>query len=143
MIYFTKKIDYGLELMVELAQHFPGRPLSLKKIARQRKLSLKFIEQVASTLRKRGLIGAKEGRVGGYFLTKSPGKISLWQIIKTLEGEARLCDDCLRNDACYPKGIWHEFERIFIEKSKKLTLKEIYLKKGGEKNDKYAPAKTI
>jgi len=131
MIYFTKKTDYGLELMIELARHSSGRPLSLKKIARQRNLSLKFIEQIAAALRKRGLIGAKEGRVGGYFLTKSPEKISLWQIIKTLEGDARACDDCLRNDACYPKGIWREFERIFIEKSRKLTLKEIYLRERG------------
>jgi Rrf2 family protein len=143
MIYFTKKIDYGLELMIELAQHFPGRPLSLKKIAHERRLSLKFIEQIAAVLRKRGLIGAREGRVGGYFLTKSPGKISLWQIIKALDGDVLPCDDCLKSD-CYPKGIWREFERIFIEKSKKLTLKEIcLLKKGGEKNDEYASTKTI
>jgi len=133
MFYLTKKADYGLELMMELARRFSNKPLSLRELAEEKQLPLKFLEQVAGILKKSGLVKAKEGRGGGYFLAKPAGKISLGEIIKATEGKWLNCDDCQRADVCSPKNLWRNLEKAIWQTLRKMTLEEIYVTKGGEK----------
>jgi len=133
MFFLTKKADYGLELMMELARRFSGKPLSLREVAKEKQLPLKFLEQVAGILKKKGLIKAKEGRAGGYFLAKPAGKISLEEIIKAMEGKWLNCSDCQRADICSPKDLWHNLEKAIWQKLRNITLEEINPRKGGEK----------
>ncbi len=74
MFGLTKKADYGVELMIALAKNFGQGPLSLRQIAKDKKLPHKFLEQVVTPLREANLIDAKEGRGGGYYLKKNPKK---------------------------------------------------------------------
>lgn len=67
MFGLTKKTDYGLELMIALAKNYGLGPLALRQIAKEKKL-LKYLEQVVIPLHEAGLVGAKEGKGGGYFL---------------------------------------------------------------------------
>lgn len=110
MFGLTKKADYGLELMVVLARHFKKGPLSLRQVAKEKKLPFKYLEQVAIPLREAGLIRAKEGRGGGYFLKKSPQEISVAEIVEILEGPVELgyCLGCPKAAICGQKNIWTE-----------------------------------
>jgi len=118
MFGLSKKADYGLELMLALARnysHGPStslrvKPLSLKKIAKEKKLPYKFLGQLASELRFGGLIEAKEGKSGGYFLTKPPKKISVAEVIEVLEGPVEFghCFGCPKAKLCGQKDIWAE-----------------------------------
>ena len=70
MFELSKKTDYGLELMIALAKNYGQGPLSLRQIAKKKKLPFKYLEQVVVPLRESGLIEAKKGKSGGYFLKK-------------------------------------------------------------------------
>jgi len=110
MFGLSKKTDYGMELMIALAKNYRQGLLSLRQIAKQKKLPFKYLEQVVIPLRESGLIKAKEGKGGGYFLKKSPKKISVAEIVEALEGpvEVGACFGCPKATICGQKDVWAE-----------------------------------
>ncbi|MFH1840628.1 MAG: Rrf2 family transcriptional regulator [Candidatus Shapirobacteria bacterium] len=125
MLSFTKKVDYGLELMLALARS-DGQPLSLRQVSRQSRLPYAFLTQVAVELRRAGLIEAKEGATGGYFLACPPEKINLAEIVAALNGDsAENCEVCEREGICRPRQIWAEIEDELAQKFKNRTLKDL------------------
>jgi len=110
MFGLTKKADYGLELMIVLAKNYRQGPLSLRQIAKKKKLPFKYLEQVVVPLRESSLIEAKEGKGGGYFLKKSPKKVSVAKVVEVLEGPVELgaCFGCPKATICGQKDIWTE-----------------------------------
>lgn len=110
MFDISKKTDYGLELMIALAKNYGRGPTSLRRIAKEKKLPFKFLEQVATPLREAGLIDAKEGRSGGYFLQKPPEEISVSRVVEILEGpvEVGACFSCPKAMVCGQKDVWVE-----------------------------------
>jgi len=110
MFGLNKKTDYGMELMIALAKNYRQGLLSLRQIAKQKKLPFKYLEQVVIPLRESGLVEAKEGKGGGYFLKKSPKKISVAEIVEVLEGpvEVGACFGCPKVAVCGQKDVWAE-----------------------------------
>lgn len=88
MFHLTRKIDYGLVLLLGLAEAEKGKenPLSLRTLASKRYLSFLFLQKIALDLRKSGIIEAKRGKIGGYYLAKTPSEITLKEIFEALEG---------------------------------------------------------
>lgn len=110
MFGLSKKTDYGMELMIALAKNYRQGRLSLRQVAKEKKLPFKYLEQVVIPLRESGLIEAKEGKGGGYFLKKSPKKISVAEIVEILEGpvEVGACFGCPKATICGQKDVWAE-----------------------------------
>ena len=127
MFDLTKKTDYGIELMVALAKGYKKGPISLRRIAQGHRLPLKFLEQVAGFLREGKLVDAKEGKSGGYFLKKSPSKISIAKIVNILEGPMEIgdCFACPKARRCGQKNVWHEVGKSVKKTIGKKTLKDL------------------
>jgi len=113
----SKKMDYGLFLMIELAKleqsSTHGSPFSLRNIANQNHMSFFFLQKVAFNLRQAGLIEASRGKNGGYILKKDPDFITLKEILEALEGPVAImhCLDhspntlsCIRENQCSMRG---------------------------------------
>jgi Rrf2 family cysteine metabolism transcriptional repressor len=96
--------------MIALAKNFGKGPLSLRQIAKEKKLPFKYLEQVAIPLRESGLIEAKEGKGGGYFLKRKYQEISIAEVVGVLEGpvEEGYCSGCPKVAACGQKDVWAE-----------------------------------
>lgn len=56
----STKGRYGLRALVDLAGHDNGEPIALASIAQRQKLSLNYLEQVFSVLRKAGIVKKPE-----------------------------------------------------------------------------------
>jgi Rrf2 family protein len=97
----TKKADYGLFLLTVLAKKQLERK-SIQAIADENGLSFSFLQKIARILQKGGLIAAERGKYGGYKLTKTPEKISLKEILETLEGPIAIapCFMSAKNHLC-------------------------------------------
>ncbi|MGL4820215.1 MAG: cysteine metabolism transcriptional regulator CymR [Bacilli bacterium] len=89
----STKGRYGLTIMMELARHYGTGPLSLKAIAQSQNLSEHYLEQLITPLRNAQLVKSIRGAYGGYVLTKSPAEMSVYDIIRTLEGPIRIVDE--------------------------------------------------
>lgn len=78
--------QYGVRAVVELAARHQTSPLPLPEIARTQGISPSYLERVLRTLRQAGLILSVRGAHGGYRLARSPGEITVGQVIRALEG---------------------------------------------------------
>ncbi|MBI3956969.1 MAG: Rrf2 family transcriptional regulator [Candidatus Kerfeldbacteria bacterium] len=114
MLQISAKTDYGLLLMTALAASSENRPISLKQIARERRLPYRFLSQIAMLLRHAGLIEAKEGAGGGYRLTRPAKRISVAAVLGALEGDLQLvrchehdeAADCPVAASCTLSPLW-------------------------------------
>ena len=82
----SKRGEYGLRAMVDLASHPAGVVVPMKDIAQREQIPVKFLEQILLTLRNAGLLRSRMGVGGGYLLAKAPSEITLGQIIRILDG---------------------------------------------------------
>lgn len=77
---------YGLKAMFDLALGYGEGPISLTSISERQAISVNYLEQLISPLKKASLVKSVRGAQGGYMLAKSPDEITVGQILTTLEG---------------------------------------------------------
>lgn len=119
MIKFSKRVDYGLLLISSLADA-GGRFVPLGKIAKGKKIPLKFLSNIAVELAAAGWLKSREGRGGGYRLLKNPQRTKLSKLISLLEGPLALvsCETgrvCTSQEFCNIKNPLRSLE-LRIEK---------------------------
>lgn len=103
---------YGLMAMYHLAENYGKGPLSVNYIAEAEGLSVAYLEQLFSRLKKRNLVESIRGAQGGYVLASPPEDIAIGDVIAALEGEMAFscCSsdekiNCDRGVACSAKSI--------------------------------------
>lgn len=78
--------EYGVRAMFDLAQRFGEGPIPLKSVAERQEISEHYLEQLMGALRKAGLVSSVRGAQGGYELAHDPGRITIGDVIRALEG---------------------------------------------------------
>jgi Rrf2 family protein len=82
----NKKTQYALQALQYLAEHNDQGPVLISEIAEQKRIPLKFLENILLELRKEGILESKKGKGGGYFLNLPAKKIPLARIIRLIHG---------------------------------------------------------
>lgn len=109
----SKKAQYAFRALAVLSsEHFKAiaagrtmRPLSIPKIVERAPMSMKFLEQILSELRRSEILQARRGPTGGYLMAKEPSDVSLAEVIRLIDGPIaplkcvslnyyEKCDDC-------------------------------------------------
>ncbi len=83
---FSKKSEYALRALLELASHEDRPWLQRYEIAERQNIPLDFLEQILLTLKNAGILSSRRGVNGGYSLIRSPQEITIGQIIRLLDG---------------------------------------------------------
>lgn len=83
----STKSRYGLRAMVDLAVYAGAEQLSLNTIAARQEVSINYLEQIFSSLRKAGLVKSVKGAQGGYILADHPDRITIGMVLRVLEGD--------------------------------------------------------
>jgi len=81
---FSTKTTYGLRAMACIMKYQEAVPIS--RIAKEEDISQKYLEKIIGKLKKNGLLMAEKGATGGYFLAKDPQNITVYDIVKALDG---------------------------------------------------------
>lgn len=89
----STKGRYGIRALVDLAVYSANSHVTLASIAARQNISLNYLEQVFSILRKAGIVKSLKGSQGGYVLSRDPRQISLGEIFRILEGEFWIVDE--------------------------------------------------
>lgn len=124
----SKKSQYGLRAMVYLAKvSSKDKVCPLKKISKAEEIPFDFLEKIVSELDKAGLVKAKKGSQGGYYLTKKPEKITVGQIVGALEKTTApvKCEGCSRAIECSAKGAWDEVGQSLDATLNSISLKDL------------------
>ena len=118
----TTRGRYAVTAMMDLAIHHEEGSVAVADVSQRQGISLSYLEQLLSRLRKGGLVVSTRGPGGGYSLNRDPGQISIAQIIDAIEEniDATLCSgqkNCIDDDACLTHFLWAELSasiRVFL-----------------------------
>jgi Rrf2 family protein len=105
----TQKARYALHAMLFLAAR--DGSATVTEMAEAKAIPRKFLEQILSDLRLRGLVVGKRGPGGGYLLGRPAAEISFAQILRCIDGPLALapcasqsayrpCPDCASIETC-------------------------------------------
>ena len=94
----SKRTEYGVRAVVQLARLWPRGFVQAKDLARQEDLPNKFLEAILLALRRGGFLESKIGREGGYRLSRPPRDIRVGELIRRLEGRLTIKDSMPPSD---------------------------------------------
>ena len=115
----STKSTYGIRAMFELALHYGNSPISVTYISRRENISVSYLEQLLSRLRRKGLVKSVRGPTGGYILAKDPKDITVGDIVRILDGEITPSHcaadkpsrkNCKMIDKCVTKIVWQKLK---------------------------------
>ncbi|MGB1008366.1 MAG: Fe-S cluster assembly transcription factor [Thiolinea sp.] len=115
----STKGRYAVTAMMDLAIHDHEGPVTLADISNCQGISLSYLEQLFSKLRKCGLVEGVRGPGGGYRLGKPASQISIAQIIVAVDEniDATRCrgnEDCHGGDKCLTHELWSDLsDRLY------------------------------
>tara|TARA_Y100000590_G_scaffold463575_1_gene630669 strand:+ start:178 stop:612 length:435 start_codon:yes stop_codon:yes gene_type:complete len=129
----TTKGRYAVLAMLDLAFYDQGDPISLPEISERQNISLSYLEQLFSRLKRRGLVLSSKGPGGGYKLAKNSNKIYVSDIIDAVDEslETTACQgkaNCTKNQKCLSHNLWESlgFEiRNFLSD---ISLQQVIMK---------------
>ena len=96
----SKKTEYALRALAELAVNQEQGTLHAQELARREKIPVKFLEQILLTLRKAGILQSRRGAGGGYTLNRPPERISLGEVVQVIDGPVVLLDCIAQEESC-------------------------------------------
>jgi Rrf2 family protein len=131
----SKKAQYGLRAMVYLAKNSSkDNPHSLKEVSKKEEIPFDFLEKIIMELQGAGLTKAKKGVTGGYFLARSPKKITAGEIVRALEDTVPVsCAGCQMIRNCSTKNVWEKVQNSVDSTLNSTTLADLIKKKNGKK----------
>jgi Rrf2 family protein len=89
MLRLSKKADYALIAMKHLAirgDQGQQASISAREIAEQYDIPIELMAKVLQRLVRNGLLLSHQGTRGGYHLARTPGQISVADVIQAIEG---------------------------------------------------------
>jgi Rrf2 family protein len=101
----TKRADYAIRAVLALARTPGTERRSVRDVAAQQRIPVRFLPQVMGDLVRAGLVEATVGRSGGYRLAKPPTEISLLDVVEAVEGDSRRRVCVLRGGPCALDGV--------------------------------------
>ncbi|NRA22118.1 MAG: Fe-S cluster assembly transcriptional regulator IscR [Oceanospirillaceae bacterium] len=130
----TTKGRYAVTAMLDLALHSSSKPISLASISERQGISLSYLEQLFSKLRKRNLVSSVRGPGGGYQLNHSTSDINVAQIIDAVNEsiDATSCGgkgDCQQGDICLTHYLWTDLSDQIHHFLSEISLAKLMLKK--------------
>lgn len=109
----TTKGRYAVTAMLDLALHAGDHPITLAEISARQGISLAYLEQLFSRLRKRGLVSSARGPGGGYRLERAAEEVSVADVISAVDEtvDATRCGglrNCQSEQRCLTHDLWEE-----------------------------------
>src|SRR5262245_18180630 len=83
----SAKADYAVRAAAELAAAGEDDgPVKGEKLADAQDIPLQFLEHILLELRHAGIVRARRGAKGGYWLAKSADEVTIADVVRTVEG---------------------------------------------------------
>ena len=80
---------YAVMALADIATFNKQNPVSLRDVSLRQNISLVYLEQIFSKLKKNNIVKSIRGTNGGYILTKDPEKIKLSNIFLAVDEKVK------------------------------------------------------
>jgi Rrf2 family iron-sulfur cluster assembly transcriptional regulator len=131
----TTKGRYAVTAMLDLAIHYQDGPITLADISKRQGISLSYLEQLFSRLRKNGLVDSARGPGGGYRLSRAAAEINVADVITAVDEkvDAMRCEgkgNCQDNGPCLTHDLWCDLSDQIYSFLKGIDLGQLVERKG-------------
>ena len=83
---FSKRSRYGIQALIDLGIYAKTECVQLKDVSERNDISVKYLEQIFTALRKAGFVKSIKGPQGGYLLGKLPEEIRISDVVEAMDG---------------------------------------------------------
>ena len=130
----TSKGRYAVTAMLDVTIHAISGPVSLADISERQGISLSYLEQLFSRLRKQGLVTSVRGPGGGYRLGRCSAQIAVADVISAVNESVDAtkcagkgnCQDC---EQCLTHSLWEGLSQRIEEFLQNISLSELVAKR--------------
>ena len=137
----STKGRYALRVLVDMAEHQAETYVPLKEIAQRQEISEKYLETLIKPLVQEGIVSGPRGKGGGYRLTRSPENISVFRVLRVMEGTLApvACMEegsapCPRVQNCRTLPMWKGLNRVIRDYLSSFSIADL---SGGEEEYNY------
>lgn len=130
----TTKGRYAVTAMLDLAIHGKQGPVCLGDVAARQDISLAYLEQLFTRLRRHGLVESTRGPGGGYRLAKAAADISVAAVIAAVDEplDSTRCSgdrNCQRGERCLTHQLWEDLSEHILDFLDGITLASLAAKR--------------
>lgn len=116
--------------MLDVAIHAESGPVPLADISERQGISLSYLEQLFSRLRKHGLVSSVRGPGGGYRLGRCSAQIAISDVISAVDEsvDATKCHgkgNCQGGHKCLTHNLWNDLSNRISDFLSSITLSEL------------------
>lgn len=109
----TTKGRYAVTAMLDLALHGDQGPVSLADISARQEISLSYLEQLFSRLRRQKLVTSIRGPGGGYRLSRPAADVYIAEVVDAVSEslDTTRCGnkgDCQNGEKCLTHHLWSD-----------------------------------
>ncbi|MFA6279692.1 MAG: Rrf2 family transcriptional regulator [Bdellovibrionales bacterium] len=129
----STKGRHAVMAMVDIARHSEERPVPLADVAQRQLISLSYLEQLVSKLKKNALVKSMRGPGGGYVLASDPALISIYQIVAAVDTPSQAERPMPHGEGQTARkltdALWHRVGEEVQKYLKAVTLAEVVHRK--------------
>lgn len=118
------KVDYACRVLAQMSKYYGTDELAhIEQLAGVEAVPANYLVQILSELRNGGLIISRRGKQGGYALARPPQEITLYDIVKLIEGDLLELNGTGEGySGRRVNSIWREVRASLEEKCKSYSL---------------------
>lgn len=129
----TSKGRYAVTAMLDVALHSTRGPVPLADISERQEISLSYLEQLFSRLRKEQLVESVRGPGGGYLLGREAADIAVGEVIRAVDEsvDATRCQGqapCQGGERCLTHSLWQDLSDRISSFLNDISLGELMAK---------------
>ncbi|MCA9407306.1 MAG: Rrf2 family transcriptional regulator [Candidatus Omnitrophica bacterium] len=128
---YSKGCEYALRALTQIPPELYDQNFLAKDLCKKAKVPEASTRKIFQSLVKSGVLSAVPGPGGGYVLTRSPAKISLLTIIKSVDGEDAFekcimgLPDCGQCNPCPVHNTWKKVKESIIKEMEVKSLAQL------------------
>jgi Rrf2 family iron-sulfur cluster assembly transcriptional regulator len=126
----TSKGRYAVTAMLDLAFHAEAGPVTLSEISKRQDISLSYLEQLFTRLRKQQLVRSTRGQGGGYSLRRPSDQLAVAEIVAAVDEtvDTTRCSgasNCHDGHQCLAHELWDDLSQQIFGFLNNITLQDL------------------
>ena len=126
----TSKGRYAVTAMLDLAFHAEAGPVTLAEISKRQDISLSYLEQLFTRLRKQQLVRSTRGPGGGYSLNRSADQLAVAEIVAAVDEtvvttRCNGASNCHDGHQCLAHELWDDLSQQIFGFLNNITLQDL------------------
>ena len=127
----TRQADYAVRAVLYLARLGQDERAATSLIAQEQHIPPSFLAKIISQLSIAGLLHTSRGARGGVTLARSPGEITLLEVIEAIDGPIMLNEcvgetgSCSFDEDCPLKPVWCDAQNELVARLKRTNFSQM------------------